>query len=112
MVSQSIPTVGRLTAQTVYGVDANRRNMGHRSHDQAFEQALAKAVERGFVAAFRWLGNRDSAHDACQEAAARHSRPETDTTRTNRCTRGSTESCATIAWTAAVGNGVMATARL
>ena len=71
MVSQSIPTVGQLTAQTVCCVDANRRNMGQRSPDETFERALAKAVERGFVAAFRWLGNGDTAREACQEAAAK-----------------------------------------
>ena len=32
---------------------------------------LRNAVRRGYVAAFRWLGNRDESRDACQEAAAR-----------------------------------------
>ena len=32
---------------------------------------LVAAMERGYVAAFRWLGNRDESRDACQEAAKR-----------------------------------------
>jgi len=32
---------------------------------------LAAAMRRGYVAAFRWLGTAEQAHDACQEAAAR-----------------------------------------
>lgn len=32
---------------------------------------LEKALPRAYVAAFRWLGNREESRDACQEAAAR-----------------------------------------
>ena len=32
---------------------------------------LEEAMRRGYVAAFRLLGNPDAAKDACQEAAAR-----------------------------------------
>ena len=32
---------------------------------------LSEAMPRGYVAAFRWLGTRDEARDACQEAALR-----------------------------------------
>lgn len=39
--------------------------------DNAFSTALAEATKRGYVAAFRWLTNREAARDACQEAAAR-----------------------------------------
>ncbi len=37
----------------------------------SFSEALDDAVQRGYVAAYRWLGSRDEARDACQEAAAR-----------------------------------------
>jgi len=39
--------------------------------DNAFSTELAEATKRGYVAAFRWLMNREAARDACQEAAAR-----------------------------------------
>ena len=71
MVAKRIPTTGQLTVHAVCGVAARRRYMSRQSHGDAFDQALAQAVERGFVAAFRWLGNRDSAREACQEAAAK-----------------------------------------
>jgi RNA polymerase sigma-70 factor (ECF subfamily) len=32
---------------------------------------LTQALPRAYVAAFRWLGNRDETRDACQEAAVR-----------------------------------------
>jgi RNA polymerase sigma-70 factor (ECF subfamily) len=32
---------------------------------------LEQALPRAYVAAFRWLGNRDETRDACQEAATR-----------------------------------------
>jgi RNA polymerase sigma-70 factor (ECF subfamily) len=32
---------------------------------------LQQALPRGYVAAFRWLGDREESRDACQEAAAR-----------------------------------------
>lgn len=35
------------------------------------EQELARALRRGYVAAFRWLGNPDESRELCQEAAAR-----------------------------------------
>ena len=37
----------------------------------AVRAQLNEAMRRGYVAAFRWLGNRDESRDACQEAAAR-----------------------------------------
>jgi RNA polymerase sigma-70 factor (ECF subfamily) len=37
----------------------------------AVRDQLEQAVKRGYVAAFRWLGNPDESRDACQEAAAR-----------------------------------------
>jgi len=37
----------------------------------SFTEALDDAVQRGYVAAYRWLGSHDEARDACQEAAAR-----------------------------------------
>lgn len=36
-----------------------------------FQGQLEEAMRRGYVAAFRLLGNRDESHDACQEAATR-----------------------------------------
>lgn len=35
------------------------------------EQLLQQALPRGYVAAYRWLGDREESRDACQEAAAR-----------------------------------------
>jgi RNA polymerase sigma-70 factor (ECF subfamily) len=37
----------------------------------ALEAELEQALPRGYVAAFRWLGNRDESREVCQEAAAR-----------------------------------------
>jgi RNA polymerase sigma-70 factor (ECF subfamily) len=36
-----------------------------------FRAELATATQRGYVAAFRWLGTSDESREACQEAAAR-----------------------------------------
>jgi RNA polymerase sigma-70 factor (ECF subfamily) len=36
-----------------------------------WDTELERALSRGYVAAFRWLGNRDESRDLCQEAAAR-----------------------------------------
>lgn len=38
---------------------------------QVMRLELEKALPKGYVAAFRWLGNREESRDACQEAAAR-----------------------------------------
>jgi RNA polymerase sigma-70 factor, ECF subfamily len=35
------------------------------------QENLQEALPRGYVAAYRWLGNPDDSRDACQEAAAR-----------------------------------------
>jgi RNA polymerase sigma-70 factor (ECF subfamily) len=35
------------------------------------ESDLQQALQRGYVAAYRWLGSGDEARDACQEAMAR-----------------------------------------
>ena len=37
----------------------------------SFRAALQDATRRGYVAAYRWLGDREEARDAVQEAAAR-----------------------------------------
>lgn len=37
----------------------------------SFESNLDSALKRGYVAAVRFLGDRDAARDACQEAASR-----------------------------------------
>ena len=41
------------------------------SMSQSFYEALDAAVQRGHIAAYRWLGNHEEARDACQEAAVR-----------------------------------------
>ncbi len=37
---------------------------------------LNEAMRRGYVAAYRWLGNSEQARDACQEAALKALRAE------------------------------------
>jgi RNA polymerase sigma-70 factor (ECF subfamily) len=45
--------------------------MGHDQRETQVRAELEKALPRAYVAAFRWLGNREESRDACQEAAAR-----------------------------------------
>jgi RNA polymerase sigma-70 factor (ECF subfamily) len=39
--------------------------------ERVVQAELEQALPRAYVAAFRWLGNREESRDACQEAAAR-----------------------------------------
>jgi RNA polymerase sigma-70 factor, ECF subfamily len=45
--------------------------MGHEQQETRVRAELEQALPRAYVAAFRWLGNREESRDACQEAAAR-----------------------------------------
>lgn len=42
----------------------------HRGRLDGFHEQLVVATQRGYIAAFRWLGTSDESREACQEAAS------------------------------------------